>query len=120
MYTALKARGKSVFIHSCGKVDEILPDLIECGLDCLNPFQPEAMDIFHVARCFAAQLTFFGGISVQQSLPLGTPAQVREEVHRLLDDLGARGGYIAAPANAVPVDARPENVAAMIEVLQDQ
>ncbi|HTZ52147.1 MAG TPA: uroporphyrinogen decarboxylase family protein, partial [Spirochaetia bacterium] len=60
------------------------------------------------------------GISTQKTLPYGTPAQVRDEVRRLLDTIGKDGGYIAAPAHDVPRDARPENVAAMLEVLQAQ
>lgn len=120
MVGLVKARGKFVFIHSCGKVDAIFPDLIECGLDVFNPFQPEVMDVFAVKRTYGERLSFFGGISTQRTLPYGTPAEVRDEVRRLLDAIGRDGGYIAAPAHSVPADARPENVAAMIEVLQNQ
>jgi uroporphyrinogen decarboxylase len=120
MYQAVKASGKWVFIHSCGKVDEVFPDLIECGLDAFNPFQPEAMDVFEMKRRYGQALTFYGGISTQRLLPYGTVQQVRDEVRRLLDRIGQGGGYIAAPAHAIPGDARPENVAAMIEVLQGQ
>jgi len=120
MYQAAKAAGKFVFIHSCGKVDEVFPDLIECGLDAFNPFQPEVMDVFEMKRRHGRALTFYGGISTQRTLPYGTVQQVRDEVRRLLDVLGRGGGYIAAPAHAIPGDARPENVAAMIEVLQEQ
>ena len=120
MYQAVKASGKWVFIHSCGKVDEVFPDLIECGLDAFNPFQPEAMDVFEMKRRYGQALTFYGGISTQRLLPYGTVQQVRDEVRRLLDRIGQGGGYIAAPAHAIPGDARPENVAAMIEVLREQ
>jgi len=120
MYQAVKARGKRVFIHSCGKVDELFPDLIECGVDVFNPFQPEVMDVYAVKKQFGDRLSFFGGISTQKTLPFGTPAQVREEVKRLLDQVGRQGGYIASPAHDIPKDAKPENIAAMIEVLQAQ
>ena len=60
------------------------------------------------------------GISTQRTLPYGTVDEVRDEVGRLLAGVGREGGYIAAPAHAIPPDARPENVAAMIETLQDQ
>lgn len=120
MYGLVKSRGKFVFIHSCGKVDAIFPDLIECGVDVFNPFQPEVMDVFTVKRTYGDRLTFFGGISTQRTLPYSTPAEVRDEVRRMLDAIGRDGGYIAAPSHSVPADARPENVAAMIEVLQGQ
>jgi uroporphyrinogen decarboxylase len=120
MYRAAKSRGKFVFIHSCGKVDAVFPDLIECGLDVFNPFQPEAMDVFEMKRRYGDALSFYGGISTQRTLPYGTVAQVRDEVRRLLEVVGENGGYIAAPAHAIPGDAKPENVAAMIDVLEAQ
>jgi len=119
MYGLVKSKGKFVLIHSCGKVDSLFPDLIECGLDVFNPFQPEVMDVFALKKQYAGRLSFFGGISTQTTLPFGTLEQVREEVHQLLE-MGREGGYIASPAHAIPADARPENIAAMIEVLQNQ
>jgi uroporphyrinogen decarboxylase len=120
LYCLVKSQGKRVFIHCCGKVDELLPELIEIGVDVFNPFQPEVMDVEQMKRRYGDSLTFFGGISTQKTLPYGTVAEVREEVRRLLEHVGRQGGYIAAPAHDVPKDARPENVAAMIEVLKDQ
>lgn len=120
MYGLVKSKGKFVFIHSCGKVNEIFPDLIECGLDVFNPFQPEVMDVFEMKKKYGSSLSFYGGISTQRTLPYGTPAQVRDEVKRLLDVVGKNGGYIAAPAHDIPADAKPENIAAMIEVLRNQ
>ena len=120
LYQAAKARGKYVFVHCCGAVQELFDELIECGLDVFNPFQPEVMDVFEVKKRFGDRLTFYGGISTQQTLPFGSVSDVRDEVRRLLDEVGASGGYIAAPAHAIPPDAKPENIAAMIEVLRNQ
>lgn len=120
MYGNVKKKGKHIVIHSCGKVDEIFPDLIELGLDVFNPFQPEVMDVYAMKKRFGDRLSFWGGISTQRTLPYGTVQQVRDEVRRLLDVIGQDGGYIAAPAHATPGDAKPENVAAMIEVLNNQ
>ncbi|MBU0716300.1 MAG: hypothetical protein KJ964_13170 [Verrucomicrobia bacterium] len=120
MYQAVKARNKFVFIHSCGKVQEIFPDLIEAGLDVFNPFQPEVMDPVTMKKQFGRRLVFFGGISTQRLLPFGTVAQVKKEVRELLKVVGEQGGYIAAPAHAIPGDAKPENIAAMLDVLQNQ
>jgi uroporphyrinogen decarboxylase len=120
MYALAKSKGRRAFIHSCGKVDALLPDLIECGLDCFNPFQPEVMDVLEMKRKYGDSLSFYGGISTQKTLPFGTVGQVKDEVRRLIDHVGKEGGYIASPAHAVPKDAKPENVAAMIEALQEQ
>jgi uroporphyrinogen decarboxylase len=120
LYRAVKSRGKYVMIHCCGKVAELFPELIACGLDIFNPFQPEVMDIFEMKKCHGDDLTFYGGISLQRTLPHGTVDQVKDEVRRCIDELGENGGYIAAPAHDLPADAKPENVAAMIEMLQNQ
>jgi len=120
MYRAVHATGKSVLIHSCGKVDELFPDLVEAGVDVFNPFQPEVMDVFEVKKQYGDRLCFYGGISTQKTLPYGTVDDVREEVKRLLGEVGKDGGYFAAPAHSIPADARPENVAAMVEVLMDR
>ncbi len=120
LYGMVKAAGKRVFIHCCGKVDEIFPDLIECGVDVFNPFQPEVMDVEAVKKEYGEDMTFFGGISTQRTLPYGEVSEVKKEVRRLIGKIGKNGGYIAAPAHDVPRDAKPENVAAMIEVLKNQ
>ena len=119
-YKAVKDRGKFVFIHSCGKVDELFSDLISLGLDVFNPFQPEVIDVFEAKRRFGDRLSFFGGISTQRTLPYATPGEVREEVKRLIEGVGRDGGFFASPAHAIPPDAKPENIAAMIDVLRNQ
>jgi uroporphyrinogen decarboxylase len=120
MYQLVKSHHKAVVIHSCGKVDEVFPDLIEIGLDMFNPFQPEVMNVYEMKRRYGDKLAFFGGVSTQKTLPFGTVTQVKDEVRRLIDQVGRNGGYVCAPAHAIPGDAKPENIAAMIEVLQDQ
>jgi uroporphyrinogen decarboxylase len=120
MCELVKSKGKFVMLHCCGKVDEIFPDLIDCGLDIFNPFQPEVMDVFEMKAKFGGKMSFYGGISIQRTLPFGTPAQVKDEVKKLLDVVGANGGYIASPSHDIPADAKPENIAAMIEVLRNQ
>ncbi len=120
LYGLVHASGKRVFIHSCGKVDELFPDLIECGVDVFNPFQPEVMDVEEMKRLHGPRISFFGGISTQRTLPYGTVDQVKAEVRKLIRRVGKSGGYIAAPAHDIPKDAKPENVAAMLEVLRAQ
>ena len=120
LYGMVKAAGKRVFIHSCGRVEEILPDLIDAGVDAFNPFQPEVMDVRRMKELHGAALTFFGGISTQRTLPYATPEETRREVEGLIQTIGRGGGFIAAPAHDIPRDARPENVAAMLDVLRGQ
>lgn len=120
LYSKVHDAGKVVAIHSCGDVKEILPDLVDSGLQLFNPFQPETMDVIETKRKYYGRLAFYGGISVQHLLPHGTPEEVRREASRLVKALGKGGGYIASPSHAVPADVPPENIAALIEVLQNQ
>ncbi|MCP4180653.1 MAG: uroporphyrinogen decarboxylase [bacterium] len=120
MYAEVKSKGKRVFIHSCGKVDEIFPDLIEIGVDVFNPFQPEVMDVYDMKKKYGDKLSFWGGISTQKTLPYGSVNQIKDETRQLMKNIGKDGGYIVAPAHCIPGDAKPENIAAMIEVLNNQ
>jgi len=120
MYELVKSKGRYVMIHCCGKIDGILPELIECGLDIFNPFQPEVMNVYEIKERYGGRLSFYGGISIQKTLPYGTVDEVKDEVKRLLERIGEKGGYIASPSHDIPADAKVENVAAMIEVLREQ
>jgi len=112
---AAKRRGRIAFLHSCGNVEPIIPDLIDLGLDILHPIQPEAMDILALKRQFGRDLTFCGGLRTQDLLPRGTPDQIRDEVRRLKRDMGAGGGYILEPGITVQADVPLENMLAMID-----
>ena len=120
MCHAVKSRGKYVFLHSCGSVQELFPDLIAFGVDVFHPFQPEVMDVYDMKHRYGDDLCFYGGISTQKTLPYGTVQETKDEVRHLLDVVGERGGFFAAPAHDIPGDAKPENVAAMIETLMSQ
>ncbi len=120
MYRAVHAGGRYVFIHSCGKVEDLFPELIEIGVNVFNPFQPEVLDVSAAKRLYGDRLCFFGGISTQRTLPYGTVQQVADEVRWLIHEIGKDGGYVAAPAHAIPADAKPDNIATMISVLQNQ
>jgi uroporphyrinogen decarboxylase len=117
LYGAVKRAGKAVLIHSCGKVQELFPELIEAGLDVFNPFQPDVMDPYQMKRDFGSRLSFLGGVSVQKLLPLGTPQQIRDEVRRLIDGVGAGGGFIIAPSHDMPGDIPIENLVAFVEAV---
>ncbi len=114
MYAAVRDAGKAVLIHSCGDVDELFPDLIDIGVCCFNPFQPEVMDTISLLENYRGRLSFWGGLSTQQTLPFGDEATVREESRRLLS-AGESGGYIFSPAHAVEGDVPIENIMAFVE-----
>ncbi len=119
MYKVVRDAGKYVIIHSCGKVDELFDDLIEIGLNCFNPFQPEVMDTFSLMKRYKGRLAFHGGLSTQQTLPYGSAEDVKQATRKLLE-AGKDGGYIFAPAHAVEGDVPLENMLAFIEVLHSQ
>jgi len=119
MYSAVRQGGKYVFIHSCGKVDELFDDLIEIGVDCFNPFQPEVMDVFELMKEYKGRLAFHGGLSTQQTLPYGSVRDVKNATGKLLE-VGRDGGYIFAPAHAVEGDVPLENMLAFIDTLHGQ
>jgi len=103
--------------HSCGSILSIIPDFIELGLDILNPIQPMAkgMDPVFLKREYGEDLTFFGGIDIQELLPMGTPGMIKDEVRRRIEILGKNGGYIIAPAHNIQPDTPLENVQAFFE-----
>jgi len=119
-YAAGKGAGKLVTIHSCGRVQELFPDLVEIGLDGFNPFQPEVMDVFELKRRYRGRLAFWGGVSTQELLPRATPDEVKAQARRLIREVGEGGGYIIAPAHAIPGDAKPENILALIEAVNEE
>ncbi len=119
MYGTVRQAGKFVMIHSCGDVDELFDDLVQIGLNCFNPFQPEVMDIYALLPQYRGRLAFHGGMSTQRILPFGSVAEVRAETGRLLQ-AGQEGGYIFAPAHDVEGDVPLQNMLAMIDVVQSQ
>jgi len=120
LYARAKSAGKWVIQHSCGDIHEILPDLIDIGLDAYQTVQPEIYDLTQLKKQYGAHLTFWGGISTQRILPQGTPAQVHAKTVETLRIMAPGGGYIAAPTHAVPQDVPPENILAMLEVFAEQ
>ena len=111
-----------IWFHSCGSVWDFLPDLIESGIDVLNPVQVSAarMDTRVLKREFGRDLVFWGGgCDTQEILPRGTPQQVRDEVKRRIDDLAPGGGFVFNPVHNIQADVPPENIMAMWETWRE-
>ncbi|MBE0697695.1 MAG: hypothetical protein IH586_12305 [Anaerolineaceae bacterium] len=114
-YNLLKKFGKDVFVHSCGDIQRIMPDLVEMGVDGLNPVQPECMDLAGLKEKYGHKITFWGGISTQRTLPYGTPAEVEQDVAQTIQVMSQNGGYITSPSQEIQTDVPFENLIALIE-----
>jgi uroporphyrinogen decarboxylase len=104
-----------IFLHTCGSVYRLLPDLIDAGVEVLNPVQVSAvdMDTRRLKAEFGDRLSFMGAIDTQRVLPFGTPDEVKREVERRIADLAPGGGFILAPVHNVQADVSPENLVTM-------
>jgi len=107
--------------HSCGSIAPIIPELIEIGLEVLNPIQPKAKDMepARLKAQYGDRLAFFGGVDIQEVVPFGTVRDVREEVRRRIHELGDNGGYLLAPAHDIQPEAPVENVLAIFDAVRE-
>ena len=110
--------GVKILFHSCGSIRSVIPDLIDTGIDILNPLQPRAagMDPAELKDEFGRRLAFHGGIDIQYLLPLETPETVKAEVQKRIGILGMDGGYILAPSHNLQNDTPTSNIIAMYDV----
>ena len=110
------------FIHSCGSIMSIIPDILDSGFDILNPVQTSAvnMDPSELKQKFGSQAVFWGGgIDTQRTLPFGTPAEVRDQVKRNLEIFAPGGGYVFNPIHNVQSGIPVENLLAMYESFRE-
>jgi uroporphyrinogen decarboxylase len=111
-----------IFFHSCGSIRPVIPDLIEIGVDVINPVQVSAkdMDSADLKREFGKDLSFWGGgVDTQRVLGTGTPQQVRQEVKRRVTDLMPGGGFVFNTVHNIQGNVPPENIMAMWDALQE-
>ena len=103
--------------HCCADVSELIPDLLEIGMDILEPcqFHLPSMEPTRLKREFGKYMTFYGGINTQRTLPFGTPEEVRREVRERIDVVGRGGGYILAGDHSIEPDVPVENILAMYD-----
>jgi uroporphyrinogen decarboxylase len=114
--------GMDAFLHSCGNVTGIIEDLIEIGLDVLDPVQTSAMDMEDLARRFGGRVSFCGAIDVQHLLPSATPQGVKDTIRRTVEVLGRPFGnaLILAPTNTITPEVPLDNLRAMFEACHEQ
>jgi uroporphyrinogen decarboxylase len=122
IYEAVHAQGKIVISHCCGSIVDIMPDIIEIGLDVLESVQPEAtgMNPYALKAKWGQEITFYGGLGSQSTIPFGTPEEIHAEVRRLCREMGRGGGYILHPAKSIQPGTPPENMAAVVEAFTEQ
>lgn len=106
-----------VAYHSDGYIYPLIPELIEIGLDVLNPIQPECVDPGQLKKEFGDKLCFWGSVDLQHTLPYGTPSEVAAEVLSRLKTLGKNGGLILGPTHNVQLDVPLENFWAMVNTI---
>jgi len=123
LFSYIHGRGKAkVFYHSCGSFRPVLGDLIEAGVDILNPVQFNAkdMDAYSLKRDFGEDLVFWGGgVDTQVVLPGKKPAEVKDDVRRQIEILAPGGGFIFNTVHNIQGDVPPENLVAMFEALEE-
>ena len=108
-----------VFYHSDGYIEPIIPDLIEVGVDVLNPVQPECMDPAKLKNLYGEQLAFWGTIGTQTTMPFGTPDDVRNTIIERIRTVGRGGGLVLAPTHVLEPDVPWENVIAFFETIEN-
>ncbi|HYB20242.1 MAG TPA: uroporphyrinogen decarboxylase family protein [Thermodesulfobacteriota bacterium] len=123
LFSFIKKRyGKKILLHSDGAIYPLIPDIIEMGVEILNPIQVGAKDMgdtHKLKKEFGDSLTFWGGgADIQHILPFSTPQEVEDEVRRRIDDLAPGGGFVFAATQAIQPETPPENIMAMWRTLQ--
>jgi len=121
LISAYKAKDPEILVayHSCGYIEPIIEDLIEIGLDVLNPIQPLAMDPAHIKDKYGDRLSFWGAIDIQETLPRGSRDDIRKEVALRMKTIGEGGGYLMGPAHNVQADTSLENILAFYEAARE-
>jgi len=125
LFSFIKGYSKSkvyIYYHGCGAIKKLIPDLIETGVDILNPVQLSAKDMKaeELKKDFGDMITFWGGgINTQKTLPFKKPDDIIDETKRNIDNLAPGGGFVFAPEHNVQADVPPENFMAMWQAFKD-
>lgn len=106
--------GLLIFMHSDGSIRDFIPEYIDIGVDIVNPLQPECNDLEEIGRRFGGELSFWGGIGTQTTMPYGTPDEVAAKVNGLRSQLGRNGGLLIAPSHILEPEVPWGNVVAFV------
>ncbi|MHB8773033.1 MAG: uroporphyrinogen decarboxylase family protein [Syntrophales bacterium] len=120
LFGFIKARTRAkLFYHCCGAASFFLEDLLEAGIDILNPVQVSAanMQPEYLKKDYGSRVTFWGGVDTQRLLPFGTPQEVADGVKRLIDVMAPGGGFILAPVHNIRPEVPPENLIALFDTV---
>lgn len=109
-----------IFYHTDGNVSALIPDLIEVGIDILNPVQPECMDPVELKRLYGDRLSFHGCLGTQSVFPFGTADEVRDTVRHLIETVGVGGGLLLSPTHMVEPEVPWENIVAFVETVKER
>ena len=117
IWTKVREKNKEtiIFLHSCGKIDEIITDLIEIGLDVLHPIQPEAMNVYELSKKYQDSLAFWGTVSSQKTIPFGSTIDIDREIRERIEKLGSKGAFVVSPSNIMGPEVPLENINAFCE-----
>lgn len=107
-----------IFYHGDGNLSKIIPDLIEIGVDVLNPVQPECLDAFEIKRLYGDRLSFWGCVGTQTTMPFGTRDEIFNLCERLIKEVGKGGGLVLGPTHVVEPEVPYENVEAFLEAVE--
>jgi uroporphyrinogen decarboxylase len=122
IFEAVKKRSNlHLFLHSCGSIVDILPDLIEIGVEIINPVQTSArgMDPDRLKREFGKDLTFWGGgCDTQRVLPLASPKEIEEHVKERIDIFAPGGGFVFTQVHNIMPHVPPQNIVAMVDAVK--
>ena len=122
MYAKTHQAGKYTLNHMCGSEAEILPDLIDIGLDTYESVQPEAKNNspYRLKKLYGKDITFWGGLGSQSTIPFGSPSEIKSEVRKLCKEIGKGGGYILECAKPIQPETPIKNVVAVIEAFAEE
>lgn len=105
--------------HSDGNIEKIIPELIEIGIDVLNPVQPECMDPAKLKRKYGDKLAFWGTVGIQTTMPFGTPEEVKRVVRKRIETVGKNGGLLIAPTHVLEPEVPWKNILAFFEAVEE-
>jgi uroporphyrinogen decarboxylase len=116
------SHGAKITHHCCGSSRQLIPQFIDCGMDSLQTIQPQAKDMnpYQLKTEFAGRIVLHGAVDVQGWLQRATPADIRAEVHQLIDEVGHGGGFLLAPCHNIQPDTPLENVLALYDAVAER